>query len=84
MLGGKFRDKVRMYCDTDIDGKPDGKKMGEALQKRIDKGFTFLKMDLGIDLLYQVPGALNGPLEMIKGDVYKRQDTLCESNDESN
>lgn len=66
-LGGKFRDKVRMYCDTDIDGKPDGKKMGEALQKRIDKGFTFLKMDLGIDLLYQVPGALNGPLEMIKG-----------------
>lgn len=24
-------------------------------------------MDLGIDLLYQVPGALNGPLEMIKG-----------------
>lgn len=67
MLGGKFRDKVRMYCDTDIDGKPDGKKMGEALQKRIDKGFTFLKMDLGIDLLYQVPGALNGPFEMIKG-----------------
>ena len=37
MLGGKFRDKVRMYCDTDIDGKPDGKKMGEALQKRISK-----------------------------------------------
>ena len=20
MLGGKFRDKVRMYCDTDVDG----------------------------------------------------------------
>ncbi len=66
MLGGKFRDKVRMYCDTDVDGKPDGKKMGEALQKRLDKGFTFLKMDLGIDLLYHVPGALCGPLGLIE------------------
>jgi gluconate/galactonate dehydratase len=24
MLGGKFRDKIRIYCDTDISGKPDG------------------------------------------------------------
>lgn len=66
MLGGRFRDKVRMYCDTDVDGKPDGKKMGEALKKRLDKGFTFLKMDLGIDLLYHVPGALCGPLGLIE------------------
>ncbi len=68
MLGGKFRDRIRMYCDTDIEGKHTGKEMGEALKKRMDKGFTFLKMDLGIDLLYDIPGALCAPLGMI-GDL---------------
>jgi L-alanine-DL-glutamate epimerase-like enolase superfamily enzyme len=24
MLGGKFRDAIRIYCDTDVAGKPDG------------------------------------------------------------
>ena len=62
MLGGKYYDRVRVYCDTDIDGKPDGKRMGEALQSRLDAGFTFLKMDLGISLLRDVPGALCAPL----------------------
>ena len=66
MLGGKHRDKVRVYCDTDIDGKPDGKQMGAALQARLDAGFTFLKMDLGIDLIYDVPGALSAPLGFVE------------------
>lgn len=66
LLGGRFRDKIRCYCDTDIDGKPDGARMGEALKKRLDKGFTFLKMDLGIDLLYDIPGALSAPLGFIE------------------
>lgn len=66
LLGGKFRDEIRLYCDTDVAGKPDGKKMGMALKKRMEKGFTMLKMDLGIDLLYDVPGALNGPLGFIE------------------
>lgn len=65
MLGGKVRDKVRVYCDTDIDGKPDGKRMGKALKERLKQGFTLLKMDLGIDLLYDVPGALSGPVGML-------------------
>lgn len=66
MLGGKFRDGVRVYADTDVEGKHTGKEMGAALKARMDKGFTFLKMDLGIDLLYGEPGALNGPLGFIK------------------
>lgn len=65
MLGGKFRDKVRIYCDTDIEGKHNGTEMGNALKKRMEKGFTFLKMDLGIDLLYGEPGALCAPLGMV-------------------
>lgn len=65
MLGGKFRDFVRVYADTDVEGKHTGKQMGEALKKRMEKGFTFLKMDLGIDLLYDEPGALCAPLGMV-------------------
>ena len=65
MLGGKFRDKVRMYCDTDVDGKHTGHDMGLALKKRMDMGFTFLKMDLGIGLLLDEPGTINAPLGFI-------------------
>ena len=42
------------------------KQMGEALKKRMEKGFTFLKMDLGIDLLYDEPGALCAPLGFVR------------------
>jgi gluconate/galactonate dehydratase len=56
MLGGKFRDSVRIYCDTDVSGKPDGIKMGEALLDRMNRGFTFLKMDVGIGLFGDEPG----------------------------
>ena len=62
MLGGKFRDKIRIYCDTDLHGRNTGQAMGEALKKRMDMGFTFLKMDVGIGLLRDVPGALTAPL----------------------
>ena len=54
MLGGRYRDKVRLYADT-----PDGRVTG--LKKRIDQGFTFLKYDCGIQNLRNVPGALSYP-----------------------
>ncbi|MDR0642906.1 MAG: mandelate racemase/muconate lactonizing enzyme family protein [Treponema sp.] len=66
MLGGKFRDKIRCYCDTDVEGKHSGKDMGKALKERMDKGFTFLKMDLGIGLLFDVPGTLTAPLGFLE------------------
>ncbi len=63
MLGGKFRDKVRMYCDTDVDGKDTGLNMGDALKKRVEKhGYTMLKMDLGINQLWDVEGGLSAPV----------------------
>ena len=65
LLGGKFRDEIRVYCDTDVDGKHTGHDMGLALKKRMDMGFTFLKMDLGIGLLLDEPGTLNAPLGFI-------------------
>ena len=66
MLGGKFRDNVRCYCDTDVRGKHTGEQMGKALQERIDKGFTMVKMDLGIGILYQEEGSLSAPLGLIE------------------
>ena len=66
LLGGKYRDRIRIYCDTDADGKDnDGHAMGMALKKRMEMGFTFLKMDLGIGLLMNEPGAINAPLGLI-------------------
>ena len=66
MLGGKFRDKIRMYCDTDVEGKHTGEDMGKALKERIEQGFTFLKMDLGIELLVNEDDTLNAPLGLIE------------------
>ena len=37
LLGGKWRDEVRVYCDTDVDGKHTGKDMGLALKKRMEQ-----------------------------------------------
>src|ERR1700693_2486638 len=59
MLGGKFRDKIRCYADTTESDDP--KIYGERLKKRKEQGFTWLKMDLGIDLLKDVPGTITRP-----------------------
>ncbi|MET9224469.1 mandelate racemase/muconate lactonizing enzyme family protein [Lentzea sp. NPDC003310] len=59
LLGGRFRDSVRCYADTP--SLPDPVAMGERLLERKERGFTMLKMDVGIDLLWDVPGALIAP-----------------------
>jgi L-alanine-DL-glutamate epimerase-like enolase superfamily enzyme len=60
MLGGKYRDKVRVYCDTTT--SPDPAEYAKRMQERIDKGYTALKMDIGINLIKDIPGTLiNGP-----------------------
>jgi L-alanine-DL-glutamate epimerase-like enolase superfamily enzyme len=61
MLGGKFRDRVRCYADTTENKDP--KIFATRLKKRIDeKGFTFLKMDLGVDLVEDQPYVMSKPL----------------------
>jgi L-alanine-DL-glutamate epimerase-like enolase superfamily enzyme len=56
MLGGKFRDRIHIYCDTTE--SPDPKVFGQRLKERKDSGFTWLKMDLGINLVSQTPGTV--------------------------
>lgn len=77
LLGGKWRDEVRIYCDTDVDGKHTGHDMGVALKKRMEQGFTFLKMDLGIELLYDAPGTINAPLGMIEDFKNYNMKAIC-------
>lgn len=55
LLGGKYRSKVRLYADT-----PEGENEADfvaKVNKRInEEGFTFMKMDFGIELLKGIPG----------------------------
>lgn len=64
LCGGKFRDEIRIYCDTP--NEPTGKAMGEKLKARIERGFTMLKMDIGIESLVGVADALTYPKGMLK------------------
>ena len=61
MIGGKFRDRIRCYADTTESHDP--KVFGERLKARHEEGFTWLKMDLGIDLVAEVPGAITRPAD---------------------
>lgn len=58
LLGGKYREKIRLYADTP--SSPDPEVYAKRMQGRMEKGFTFLKMDFGIQLVGGVPGALVG------------------------
>jgi L-alanine-DL-glutamate epimerase-like enolase superfamily enzyme len=59
MLGGKFRDRMRIYADTTESRDP--KVYAERLKKRMERGLTWLKMDLGYDLVADTPGTVTQP-----------------------
>jgi L-alanine-DL-glutamate epimerase-like enolase superfamily enzyme len=57
LLGGRYRDKIRLYADTP--GAESPAKFAETMKLRVDnQGFTWLKMDLGIHVVNKIPGAL--------------------------
>ena len=60
MLGGKFRDSVRLYADTTM--SPDPEEYGRRMKERLDMGYTFLKMDLGARLVARIPDTITRPL----------------------
>ncbi len=60
MLGGKYRDKIRLYCDTAE--SPDPKIFAEQIKRRKDLGYTWFKLDIGVRRLAGIPGALSQPL----------------------
>ena len=74
MLGGKFRDRIRVYADTP--GSHDPVEMGNRLKARRERGFTFLKMDVSINQLKGVDGGLTYPKgqDVDPFDQYGRSD----------
>ena len=63
MLGGKFRDRVRIYADTDE--SPDPQVFAQRLKARKEEmGLTWLKMDVGINLVQRTPGTVTQPAEL--------------------
>lgn len=58
LLGGAYRKKIRLYTDTTESENPD--EYGKRMKERVAKGFTFLKMDLGIELVQKIPGTITG------------------------
>ena len=64
LAGGKFRDKVLCYADTP--SRKDPSEMVEQLKHRVSQGYKFLKMDVGIDLVSEIPGTINAPPGMME------------------
>jgi len=60
MLGGRHRDRIRLYADTTV--SHDRAEYARRMKARLDLGYTFLKMDLGIDLLEGKRGMITAPL----------------------
>ena len=57
LLGGRYREKIRLYADTPEASSPEAQK--KLMDYRInDQGYTWLKMDLSIAELKGIPGAL--------------------------
>ena len=50
--------------------------MGRKLAERIERGFTMLKMDLGVQPLIGIPGALSWPQGMLPGDPEDKIDRM--------
>src|SRR5438105_9419690 len=61
--GGKFRDKVRGYADTTETKDP--KVYAQRMKERKEvMGLTWLKMDLGVEMVSDTPGTVTEPSEL--------------------
>ncbi len=84
LLGGRYRDKVRMYADTPEADSPE--EQIKLIKYRIeDQGYTWLKMDVSISELKDIPGALvndkywkdsKGNLSQWQGDYMSYANTM--------
>ncbi|MBV9340558.1 MAG: mandelate racemase/muconate lactonizing enzyme family protein [Acidobacteria bacterium] len=63
--GGKFRDKIRVYADTTESKDP--KTYAQRMKERKEvMGLTWLKMDLGVEMVVDAPGAVTQPAELTR------------------
>src|ERR1700752_2489105 len=63
MLGGKFRDRIRIYADTEESKDP--KIYAQRMKERKEgMGLTWLKMDLGIEMVADTHGTVTNPTDL--------------------
>jgi L-alanine-DL-glutamate epimerase-like enolase superfamily enzyme len=60
LLGGKFRDRVRVYGDTPTPADPTPEGFANVVRSRREIGLTFIKFDLSAHMFEGHPGALVG------------------------
>ncbi len=57
LLGGMYRDKIRLYADTPEGGSPEEQK--KRIEYRVkEQGYTWLKMDVSIGEVLDIPDAV--------------------------
>lgn len=78
LLGGRYRDKIRLYADTPEAGSPEEQR--KLINYRIkDQGYTWLKMDVSIGELKGKPGT------MVNNKFWENQQgNLAQWGDQSN
>jgi L-alanine-DL-glutamate epimerase-like enolase superfamily enzyme len=59
-MGGKYRDQVRIYADTPAPVDTSPAAYAERVLGRKREGLTFIKFDLGLHCLKDIPGATIG------------------------
>jgi len=57
LLGGRFRDKIRLYADTPQSRSPE-EQVKLIKYRTEEQGYTWLKMDVSIEELRKIPGTL--------------------------
>ena len=67
MLGGKWRDRIRIYADTTESDDPGG--YGRRAKERKAMGLTWVKMDLGINVLKGMDGTVMEPAGMSQWEL---------------
>ena len=73
LLGGKFRDRIRLYGDTPTprDGTPEA--FVEAVLSRKRLGLTFIKFDLSARMFQAAPGALVGQATRFEYEQFRQR-----------
>src|SRR5207237_3599955 len=61
--GGKFRDKIRVYADT-TESKDHKIYAQRRKERKEGMGITWLKMDLGMEMVSDTPGTLTTPSDL--------------------
>ena len=70
LLGGKWRDKIRIYADTPEADTP--QEFAAIAKERKDRGLTWIKVDVGTDLLKGKPGTIMEPADQKSIEYDKR------------